>query len=148
MGSSRNKGASIAALVLRIALAGVFFYAAYTKLSQPWAMFAIAIDAYGILPETAVVWVARTLPWFELLLGLMLLSGFLPRISASLATGLLLFFFVVLVRSYVKGLDIDCGCFGLGDKLSPKTLARDGALLAGSLALTALCWARPRRHQV
>jgi uncharacterized membrane protein YphA (DoxX/SURF4 family) len=142
MSISRSDRAKIAALVLRIALAAVFFIAAYTKLTHPWAMFAIAIDAYGILPEWAVIWTARLLPWGELLLGLMLLSGFLPRISASLATAILLVFFVVLVRSYVKGLDIDCGCFGFGDKLGPRTLARDGALLAGSLALTAICWVR------
>jgi uncharacterized membrane protein YphA (DoxX/SURF4 family) len=142
MGSWRGNRGHIAALVLRIVLAAVFFYAAYTKLSQPWVMFAIAIDAYHLLPEGAVVMVARTLPWFELLIGLLLLSGVLPRISSALATAVLLGFFVILVRSYVKGLDIECGCFGLGDKLSSKTLARDGGLLAGSMALTALAWMR------
>jgi uncharacterized membrane protein YphA (DoxX/SURF4 family) len=142
MAFSRSDGARVAALVLRIALAAVFFYAAYTKLSQPWAMFAIAIDAYHLLPDAAIVFVARTLPWFELLIGLLLLSGLLPRISSSLAAALLLAFFVILVRSYLKGMEIDCGCFGLGDKLSAKTLARDGALLAGSLALAGLAWIR------
>lgn len=142
MDSSRNKKRAIAALVLRIAMAGVFLLAAWSKLSQPWAMFAIAIDAYGILPEAAVVFVARTLPWAELAIALLLLSGLLPRIATSVASGILLMFFVVLVRSYIKGLDIDCGCFGFGEKLSLRTLARDGALLAGSLALTALVWVR------
>jgi hypothetical protein len=49
-----------------------------------------------------------------------------------------------MVRTYVKGMQIDCGCFGLGDPISPRTLARDGSLLAGYLFLT---WAgfRDRR---
>ena len=33
--------------------------------------------------------------------------------------------------------------FGLGEPLSAKTLARDGVLLAGALALVALAWAPP-----
>lgn len=133
---------AVVRLVLRIAMAAVFLIAAWSKLSQPWAMFAIAIDAYGILPEWATVFVARTLPWAELLLGLMLFAGFLPRLASLLSTAILAAFMTVLVRSYVKGLEIDCGCFGFGEKLSVMTLARDGILLAVSVALTVLCWVR------
>jgi hypothetical protein len=45
-------------------------------------------------------------------------------------------FFVLMVRTYGKGMAIDCGCFGLGDPISPRTLLRDGSLLAGCLFLT------------
>ena len=41
-----------------------------------------------------------------------------------------------MVRSYVVGLKIDCGCFGPGEALGPKTLARDGSLLALAIAVT------------
>lgn len=133
---------AIARLVLRIAMAAVFLIAAWSKLSQPWAMFAIAIDAYGILPEWATVFVARTLPWAELLLGLMLFAGFLPRLASAVSSAILAAFMTILVRSYLKGLEIDCGCFGFGEKLSVLTLARDGILLVLSLTLTALCWVR------
>ena len=142
MDSSRTRAGAIAALVLRILLAAVFLIAAWSKLSQPWPLFAISIDAYGILPEGAVVFVARTLPWAELLIALMLFGGFLPRLTSAIASTILLFFFVVLIRSYLKGLEIDCGCFGFGEKLSVKTLVRDGALLVSSLALTTVCWVR------
>jgi hypothetical protein len=33
-------------------------------------------------------------------------------------------------------MQIDCGCFGPGDAISLRTLARDGSLLAGYLLLT------------
>jgi len=123
-------------LALRVALGAVFVYAAWTKLRQPWELFAMSIDAYKVLPYWAVVVVARTLPWAELAIGLVLMAGRWLRVSAGAASLLLLVFFVLMVRTYVKGMQIDCGCFGLGDTISPRTLARDGSLLAGYLFLT------------
>lgn len=122
-------------LVGRLVLGAVFLYAAYTKLRQPWLVFAMAIDAYQLLPSWAVLLLARAIPWVELVLGVLLLSGFLLRYVAAFASGLLSVFFAVMVRSYVKGLGIDCGCFGVGEALGPATLARDGALVALSIAL-------------
>ena len=49
-------------LFLRLMLAGVFIYAAWTKLRQPWLMFALSIDTYQLLPEWAVLTTARVLP--------------------------------------------------------------------------------------
>jgi len=123
-------------LALRVALGVVFVYAAWTKLRQPWELFAMSIDAYKVLPYWAVVWEARTLPWVELAIGLALIAGRWLRVSAGAASLLLLGFFVLMVRTYAKGLQIDCGCFGLGDPISPRTLLRDGSLLAGCLFLT------------
>ena len=109
-------------LVLRIALGAVMLYAAYTKLSQPWLVFALSIDSYQLLPEWAVLFVARTLPWFELVLGVLLIAGIGLRYAAAASSALLLVFFGIMVRSYAKGLGIDCGCFGVGEALTPKTL--------------------------
>jgi uncharacterized membrane protein YphA (DoxX/SURF4 family) len=127
-------------LVLRLALAAVFLYAAYTKLRQPWLLFAMSIDAYHLLPEWAVLTLGRTLPWLELLLGLLLATGFGLRYAAAGATILLAVFFAVMLQAYTKGMGIDCGCFGLGEKISPATLTRDGVLLAMSVTLTSLAW--------
>ena len=137
-----------ARLVLRLLLAVVFLYAAWTKLRQPWLLFAMSIDSYHMLPEWAVLSVARTLPWLELALGLLLASGYgLPY--AALATSIqLLVFFSVMVRAYSKGLGIDCGCFGVGEALTGKTLARDGGLLACAVLLTVLAFvARAKRRE-
>ncbi len=123
-------------LALRVALGAVFVYAAWTKLRQPWELFAMSIDAYKVLPYGAVLVVARTLPWAELLIGLALMAGRWLRVSAAAASLLLLVFFALMVRAYVKGMQIDCGCFGLGDPISARTLVRDGGLLAGCLFLT------------
>ena len=125
-------------IVLRLLLAGVFLFAAYTKLRQPWLLFAMSIDSYAILPEWAVLATAHVLPWAELLLGLLLLTGVRLRYAAVAATVILSIFFAAIVRSYIKGMAIDCGCFGVGEALSAKTLVRDGALIASAIALTIL----------
>ena len=126
----------IAVVVLRLALGAVFVYAAWAKLRQPWELFAMSIDAYKVLPYWAVVVVARTLPWAELAIGLALMVGRWLRVSAGAASLLLAMFFVLMVRAYVMRMQIDCGCFGLGDPISARTLLRDGSLLAGYLFLT------------
>ncbi len=132
-------------LVLRMALGAVFLYAAWTKLREPWPIFAMAIDAYGVLPERAVTIVSRTLPWAELALGLLLIAGRWLRTSTAAASLLLLMFFGLMVRAYAKGMQIDCGCFGLGEAISWRTLVRDGGLLAGSLLLTLVSLRGPRK---
>jgi len=133
---SSKTPAGILASILRIALGVIFVYAAWIKLREPWAMFAIAIDSYQILPAWAVELVARALPWFELLLGGLLIAGVWRRVSGAAASLLLAVFFSLMVRAMAKGMQIDCGCFGPGERLSWMTLLRDGALLASSLFVT------------
>ena len=122
-------------LALRLLIGGVFVYAAYTKLRQSWLLFALSIDSYQMLPEWAVFALARTLPIFELVLGLLLIGGVWLRYLSVVATAILALFFSVMVVSYFRGAGIDCGCFGVGEPLSAKTLLRDGALLAAAMTL-------------
>jgi uncharacterized membrane protein YphA (DoxX/SURF4 family) len=138
--TSSSKTLPAVTLVLRIALGAIFVYAAWTKLRAPWELFAMSIDSYQLLPLKAVELVARTLPWFELVVGLLLIAGYWLR-SAAAATALLLAgFFTLMVRAYAKGMEIPCGCFGPNDIISWKTLLRDGSMLAAALALVVLSW--------
>jgi putative oxidoreductase len=120
----------------RLTLAAVFLWAAYAKLRDPWMIFAMEIDAMHIVPDRMVEFLARTMPWFELLLGVLLVAGIKMRYVASVATALLAVFFATLLVLYLRGFQGDCGCFGPGEQLGPKTLARDGALLALSIWVT------------
>ena len=126
--------------MLRIALGLIFLYAAYTKLSESWRLFAAGIASYEVLPMWAVEVLARTLPWFELLVGLLLIVGRWLRVSTVSTSALLLVFFSLMVRAYVKGMTIDCGCFGPGETISWKTLVRDGSMLAASLFVTVMAF--------
>ncbi len=144
--SSPNKALTVLIWLIRLALGGVFVYAAWIKLRDPWLLFAMSIDNYKVLPQWAVLVVARTLPWFELVLGLVLLTGRLPRISSTAASALLSLFFGLMVHAYAKGQTIDCGCFGPGETISPITLLRDGSLLAGALFLLVLSFRSGKTH--
>jgi len=152
--ASTNKYLRALAILLRIALGGVFIYAAFTKLFQfsegrlhmlPWQLFAMAIDSYQILPAWAVEVLAKTLPWFEVLLGVLLIAGRWMRFASAATSLLLVVFLTLIVRAYLKGQEISCGCFGNNEPISWKTLLRDGSMLAGSLWLTWMALRRPRR---
>src|SRR5580704_13037685 len=101
MSSSQNKSVKAVVLVLRIALGAIFIYAAYTKLTESWRLFAAGIASYEVLPMWAVALLARTLPWFELLVGLLLIAGRCLRVSTVSTSALLLVFFTLMVRAYL-----------------------------------------------
>ena len=143
--TSSGRVVRTALLVVRIVLGAVFGYAAWLKLQEPWELFALAINGYGLLPLKAVEIVARTLPWIEMALGVVLIVGFGLRISATVASLVLLVFFSLMVRAYFQRKEISCGCFWLGEIISWWTLLRDGTMLAGALLLTWSAFQRQRQ---
>ncbi|HOE97346.1 MAG TPA: MauE/DoxX family redox-associated membrane protein, partial [Candidatus Sumerlaeota bacterium] len=50
--------------------------------------------------------------WLEILCGALLVLGIWSRPAALLIAGMLCLFFVALASAVVRGLEIDCGCFG------------------------------------
>src|ERR1700746_2250029 len=149
MPDSKSNIEKILLTIGRIALAVIFIVAAYAKLKPqapvPWSMgsmrvslsmFAMQVDSYQLLPPAIVSPAAHFLPPFELFVGLWLLSGLALRYAALVTTFLLTVFFAVMVRSYFLGLEINCGCFGPGERLGPMTLLRDGSLIALAIAVT------------
>jgi len=143
--ASSSKSVRVAAILIRVALGAIFVYAGYVKLKEPWELFALAISSYNLLPLKMVELVARTLPWAEVVIGLMLIIGFQLRIAATACSLLLLVFFSLMVRAYAKGMEISCGCFGAGEVISWRTLLRDGSMLAGSLLITTVAFMRRGR---
>ena len=157
--ANNNQTAKILLTIGRIALAAIFIVAAYAKLKPqaavPWSMgsirvslsmFAMQVDSYELLPPAIVSPAAHFLPPFELFVGLWLLSGIGLRYAALVTTLLLTVFFAVMVRSYFLGLEINCGCFGPGERLGPMTLLRDGSLLALAIAVTVGAFLLNRRQ--
>ncbi|MBI3934473.1 MAG: DoxX family membrane protein [Acidobacteria bacterium] len=123
----------------RLFMGGIFLYAGYAKIQQPF-LFEMAVDSYQMLPPWAVIAVARTLPWLEAVLGLVLISGWkLPYFSAS-ATLLLGFFLALMGISYARGVEATCGCFGGGEPVSPWTLTRDSMMLLVAVYLAVYSW--------
>jgi len=127
------------ALPARVLLGGILLYAGFTKLNDGWR-FAEAIANYRILPAQANQLLALTLPWLEVVLGLLLVLGLWLRAAAGLASLLFLGFAVAVIAALARHLDISCGCFGTGSaaQLGVQTLALDLFCLAcGALILLA-----------
>ena len=146
---SRSKILPIVVAALRIILGGIFIYAGYIKLRDPWQLFAASIASYEIVPMRVGEIVAKAFPWFELAMGVALLIGRRLLPTAAVATALMLVFFnVMLWRAFLTGKEIDCGCFGPGEVLSWKTLVRDGSMLAGALLVTWWTFVGQRRKSL
>lgn len=115
------------------------------------AAFARVVYRYQIvgpdatLPPLVANLVAVTLPWVELLAGLLLICGVWRRESALVLAVLLVVFVAGVGSALARGIDLEnCGCFSLGS-----AGRRAGALLiAGDLGLLAvaslLAFVRPR----
>jgi uncharacterized membrane protein YphA (DoxX/SURF4 family) len=123
-------------LLGRLILGGIFVYAAYAKLRNPWMLFGMSLDSYHMLPDWAISPIARLMPWVEMSLGVLLLAGWGLRWVGACASAMLVVFIGAMIHAQSRGLAIDCGCFGIGERLGPKTYLRDGLFVALALAVT------------
>jgi uncharacterized membrane protein YphA (DoxX/SURF4 family) len=129
-----------AGTVARLVTGIVWIAAGGLKLADPYASVE-AVRAYDLLPESVVPTVGHLLPVVEVVLGALLVLGLLTR-GAAVVSGLLLAAFIVGIASvWVRGISIECGCFGGGgakegaDSAYPWEIARDAGLLVLSLFL-------------
>jgi len=118
----------------RLILAGVFIYSGYVKI-QETLQFAVAISGYRLVPENLIFPMAKYLPWVELFLGLAILIGWKIRYFSAAAAALLFFFIAVLAITISRGIEANCGCFSLDEKISPLTILRDSLFLIPALYL-------------
>jgi uncharacterized membrane protein YphA (DoxX/SURF4 family) len=146
----------------RLLIGGIFVYAGYAKLVYPnhtlwpWFMlkfsvaanlstFAFQVESYKILGPAASSLVAHTLPFVEIVLGLLLLIGWRLRIWATVVSVILVGFLAVVTRAYVLHMDINCGCFGTPEPLTLMTVLRDGVLVVVALLMTVFAFQEARR---
>ncbi|PKN54023.1 MAG: DoxX family protein [Deltaproteobacteria bacterium HGW-Deltaproteobacteria-14] len=119
-------------LAARVYLGVVFLMACVHKIAHP-EVFALDIAAYDFLPTELVNLLAITLPWVELVAGVMIIVGIRARAAALLIAVMLVAFIIPLAVALVRGLDLSCGCFAPGvgeeDPISGWTLVRDGSWL-------------------
>src|SRR3979411_2606500 len=137
----------------RLVLGGIFIYAGYSKAFLPnhtlWplfflkfsistnlANFALQVEAFKLLPAWVVQFVAHTLPFTEIALGLLVLSGWKLRIWGALLTAIMLGFFFVVLRAYLLHMDINCGCFATPEPINLKKVLEDAAMSALAVLMT------------
>ena len=86
---------------------------------------------------TAVGW---ALPFVEIALGLLLVIGAFARLLAVLTALVLAVFLVAVVTASVRGLSVDCGCFGGGGTVAAGQTDYAGEILRDSLLLVLAFW--------
>ncbi len=122
---------------LRIVISGVFIYAGMLKVMDPF-QFSDSIASFEVLPPLFINLVALTLPPFEIFLGILLFVGPFERPAAF---GLLILtsgFAAILIQAILRGLQVDCGCFGGGESSRWSvwiSLGRDLLVLIGVIIL-------------
>ena len=108
-------------------IAYTFIFASLDKIANP-ASFAKDISNYEITPYWINNLVALTLPWIELICGILIIVGLFLFINKksnfidvpnNIIILMLLWFVFILSIAVYKGLDIDCGCGISQDKTTP-----------------------------
>ena len=118
-----------------LAVAAVFIYAGIDKIRDP-LQFADSIAAFAILPAVLINLLAMGLPPFEIASGLLLIGPWTRRVGSLAIAIILVVFMIALSSALLRGLTLDCGCFGVGAPSRPRMwleLALDAVLLSGAL---------------
>ncbi len=122
-------------LLLRLVVGGVFIWAAITKIADPLS-FAQDVRNYRLVGLSLSFVTAIILPWVELIAGIFLIIGIFPRSGALLISGLLVFFIILVAVTMLRGIDVECGCFGTFSRKADLGLILEDLLwLVMSLAL-------------
>lgn len=122
-------------LVLRFVIGGLFAYAAVEKVLHP-AAFAMSVRAYKLIPFSLSNLFAIAVSWSEIVAATFLILGILTRKAAGAIFILLVMFTAAITTVLVRGMVIDCGCFGEGGATTSwLLLVRNAALLFGSFLI-------------
>ncbi len=108
-GMPLSKGLRLAA---RIVVAAVFLWAAVLKIVDPLG-FARDISGFRLFPAWAAFLIALALPWLEALCAIFLVFGPWRRTSAILIALMLAGFIILTGLTMARGIDTNCGCFGV-----------------------------------
>ncbi len=98
------------AYILRMGLGLLFLVSGAMKLAD-LPTFLQSVLAYDMLAGPAAGWLAVFLPVLEVLVGLLLVFGWLQAGSLAALVGLSVLFLFVHGYALKRGLDVDCGCF-------------------------------------
>src|SRR5271157_2042642 len=146
----------------RLALGGIFVFAGYSKIFLPNFMasslfalrfslstnlsnFAFQVESYKLLSPGGVAFVAHTLPFAEIILGLLLLIGWRLQIWAALVTLILGGFLTAVTRAYLLLMNIGCGCFRAPEPIGPKKILEDSAMAVLAILMTVFAFQESRR---
>lgn len=121
---------------LRFGFGILLMYSSIHKILQPWA-FSFDVENYRILGEALSRLVAIWFPYVELIVALFLISGIWLRTAVITNFLIMSLFFILIMQAYIRGLDINCGCFhpGEGGSIGPLKIIENLIFLGLSVTL-------------
>jgi len=116
----------------RIALGLFFVVSGALKLQSP-IEFYDAVYSFRLINDPLISLTALAVPTFEVVVGLLVVFGVWKQTAMTWLLGSLVFFTALILLSWLRGLDITCGCFGgTGDTNYPVKLLQNAALISVS----------------
>jgi uncharacterized membrane protein YphA (DoxX/SURF4 family) len=99
-------------LILRIGFGVILIWASVDKILHP-VDFASSVTNYRVLGDGLSRWVAVWIPYLEALTGLLLILGIWSDATVMINGILMAVFLILVIQAYIRGLDINCGCFAV-----------------------------------
>jgi uncharacterized membrane protein YphA (DoxX/SURF4 family) len=126
-------------LAIRVTAGLVWLVAGAAKIAD-LEHFRVQVEAYRLVPDGFEAAFAYALPFLEVGIGLYLIVGLFVRGTAALSCVLMALFVVAMVQARLRGLVLDCGCFGAlaRQPIGWWTIARDVALGVPGLVMLIL----------
>jgi len=106
-------------LLARLILGGVLIVAGAFKVGN-LQKSAMAVRAYELLPVQIANFLGYSLPWVEIGVGLLLITGAAVKVCGLIGAITMVAFIIAISQAWVRGLSIDCGCFGGGGAVAPE----------------------------
>lgn len=96
---------------LYVVVAVFFGVAAQVKLVDPEA-FLTSLLTYEVFPYPVAAGLALFAPILEIVVAFCLATGVLRKGAVLLTVGMLALFIALVAQGLLRGLEMDCGCFG------------------------------------
>ncbi len=97
--------------ITKIFIGLIFVLSGIEKIADP-AGFSDAIANYKLIPNFIINFFAISIPWIELVCGILLIFNKNIKENAFIYISLMSIFTIMVLIAVLRGLDIDCGCFG------------------------------------
>jgi len=121
--------------IVALLFGALFIWSGVAKLKDP-ITFADNVRNFQVIGDPFAPAVALFLPWVEVFAGIALMSGRFAKGGAFILMGLMVVFTLLIGISWIRGLDITCGCFGDDDIVNyPVKMTQNIILLVIGFAL-------------
>lgn len=102
--------------LLALGLVVLLLRSAFSHLANPY-YFLSSIHAYQLIGKTLGEYLAMVVPFFQIILALLLVIRWSPGLIYIMTAFLFAVFIAAQASVLTRGLEISCGCFGAADSV-------------------------------